>query len=199
MQVSNCTSLKTDRLAALLQETAQGWPVRRLRVRVRYSRGADFSGTCYYKHSLIHVNLGRHVCYPYRLGTSIARAESNARYWWKPIYTVELADAYQLVLFVFLHELYHWLVQKARRNPRQKESMCDRFAVRILVDRFGCPIRDEAGHPVARGSWDFQDVTRFVADARTPILRPPRPVRSAAKRPMPGPLHHDDQLLLFEV
>jgi hypothetical protein len=199
MQVSNSTSLKTDRLVALLQETAQGWPVRRLRVRVRYSRGADFSGTCYYKHGLIHVNLGRHVRYPYRLGTSIARAESNARYWWKPIYTVELADAYQLVLFVFLHELYHWLVQKARRNPRQKESMCDRFAVRILVDRFGCPIRDEAGHPVARESWDFQDVTRFVADARTSTVRPTRTVRSAAKRPVPERLRHGEQLLLFEV
>lgn len=199
MQVSNSTSLDTDRLVALMAETAQGWPVRRLRVRVRYSRGADFSGTCYYKHGLIHVNLGRHVRYPYRLGTSIARSESNARYWWKPIYTVELADAYQLVLFVFLHELYHWLVQRARRNPRQKESMCDRFAVRILVDRFGCPVRDEAGHPVARESWDFQDVLRFVAAARTPTARPPRPVRSAAKRPVPKRLLHGDQLLLFEV
>ncbi len=71
-----------------------------------------------------------------------------------------------MVLFVFLHELYHFLVKRARRNPRQKESMCDRFAARYLVERFGATVRDSSGRIVPREAWDFQDLERFVAAAR---------------------------------
>ena len=148
----NSTNLTTARLQACCDEVLTGWAVGTVTVRVRYSRGADFSGTCYYRHNLIYVNLGRHLCYPYRMGTSVGRAKSNARSWWKPVYTLELADAYRVVLFVFLHEYYHWLVHQARRNPRQKESMCDRFATRILVDRFGSRLYDESGRPPPRAT-----------------------------------------------
>ena len=202
LQLANSTQLDSDRLRGMMLEAAQGWPVRRLRLRVRYSRGADFSGTCYYRHNQVYVNLGRHLRYPYRMSTSVARARSNRRTWWKPIYALELADPYLVVLFVFLHEFYHWLVHKARRNPRQKESMCDRFATRILVDRFGCRLYDESGRPVPRDAWDIQDVERFVAAAReeTPAGAP---ARKAATRPIPPapcpPPIRGRQLLLFDV
>ncbi len=173
MQLTNRTCLDTDRMLAMMRAALDGWPQRGLRVFVRYSRGADFSGTCYYKQSMIYVNLGRHLRYPYLLGTSVARSRSNARYWWKPVYSLELSDGYGVVMFVFLHEVYHWLVHRARRNPRQKESMCDRFASRMLVDRFGATMLDDRGRPVPRHAWDIQDVESFVA-AACPKPRVPR-------------------------
>ncbi len=170
MEFINRTELDTERLRRLFAHEIEGWPHETLRTTVRYSRGADFSGTCYYRAGKVYVNIGRHVAYPYAMGTNIARARSNATHWWKETYTVEIADAYRLALFVFLHEFYHWLVSRARRNPRQKESMCDRFATRVLVMRYGAVVRNAAGMAVGRSAWDFQDVDAFVAAARR---RPP--------------------------
>ena len=164
----NATDLDDEHLRRMCLEAVARWRMDGVTVRVRYSRGADFSGTCCYRTRRIYVNLGRHVQYPYRMGTHLARARSNARSWWKPIYTVELADPYQLALFVFLHECFHLLVKRARRNPRQKESMCDRFAARVLADQYGAAVHDERGRPVARQEWDFQDLDRFIAAARRP-------------------------------
>jgi hypothetical protein len=62
-----------------------------------------------------------------------------------------------------MHELYHLLIYRARRNIRQKEAMCDRFAARWMVDRFGAIVRDPRGRPVRRSEWDFQDLDGFVA------------------------------------
>lgn len=100
-----------------------------------------------------------------------------------------------------MHELYHWLVKKARRNTRQKEGRCDRFAVRALVDGLGLKVVDENGVTVPRDEWDFQDLDAFVAAARRPIARQAaRTARPAAlvaipsKQPIIGP---GEQLLLF--
>ena len=90
-----------------------------------------------------------------------------------------VADAYQLALFVYLHELFHYLVKAAGRNPRRKEAMCDRFATAVLADEFGCRIRDAAGRRVPRDDWDFQDLHRFVAKAPrqdAAIARQPRQI-----------------------
>ncbi|MFH0981793.1 MAG: hypothetical protein V2A79_09670 [Planctomycetota bacterium] len=191
----NCTDLNDARLRTLCLDAVRPWRTGRLVVRVRYSRGADFSGTCYYTEGRVFVNLGRHLKYPYRMGTQIARAVTGRHGWSKPIYTVELADGYQVVLFVFLHECYHWLVKRARRNPRQKESMCDRFATRVLVDGYGATVRDPEGHRVPRDGWDFQDVESFISPLRrkSAIVTPPR----AALVPCPQP--PEQQLWLFDV
>ncbi|MFQ5502910.1 MAG: hypothetical protein ACE5EQ_11535 [Phycisphaerae bacterium] len=143
-----------------------GWPNEGLRVCVRYSRGADFSGSCYYDSNTIYVNLGRHNRYPYRMQTHIARPESNRTHWWRDLYELELAGPEELVLFIFLHEFYHFLVRRAGRNGRQKEGRCDRFATRILVDDYGAIVRDGGGRRVDRRQWDFQDLDGFVAAAR---------------------------------
>jgi hypothetical protein len=166
MKLVNSTALNTERLATMLVEQADGWSHRSLTVHVRYSRGRDFSGLCSYASQYIRINIGRHVRFPYDVQTYLARAKSNARMWWREIYRLRVADAHQLILFVFLHEFYHWLVRQARRNTRQKESMCDRFAARVLVDRYGATVHDRRGRPVPREEWDFQDLERFVARAR---------------------------------
>jgi hypothetical protein len=184
MDFQNSTELDGDRLQRLLIRHTYPYRHERLKVRVRYSRGADFSGTCFYSEARIFVNLGRHVRFPYQLGTHIARAQCNATHWWRETFRLVLTDPYQLALFVYLHELYHYLVKTAQRNPRRKEAMCDRFATRVLVDQHGCAVIGARGQPVARHRWDFQDVDAFVAAApRVPTTlfdlvepRPPRPI-----------------------
>jgi len=165
MDFGNTTALDSTRLEGMFLRHA--WPYRhdRLTVRVRYSRGADFSGTCQYAKGRIFVNLGRHVTYPYLLGTHIARAQSNRTHWWRETYRLVITDAYQLVLFVFLHEFYHYLLKMAGRNLRRKESMCDRFAAGVLVDHYGVRVLDSRQRAVGRKSWDFQDLHGFVAAA----------------------------------
>ncbi len=184
MNLTNRTSLDSSRLAALLPRAVAAWPHQGLEVTVRYSRRAEFSGTCYYQSGRIYINVGRHNQYPYLIRTAIAKAQSDTRCWRREIYTVEAADGYELVLFVFLHEFYHWLVKKARRNVRQKEARCDRFAAKVLVDQHSAIVRDPHGRIVPRSSWDFQDLDGFVAAARR--ARAPRHRPAAARKPIPS-------------
>lgn len=190
MRFRNLTHLDDKRLHALFVRFTRPYRHDDLDVRVRYSRGADFSGTCFYREKRIHINLGRQNRYPYPMNTHIARARSDKRRWWRELYSITLADAYQLALFVYLHELYHHLVKLAGRNTRQKEGMCDRFATRVLVDHFGCPLRDRAGRAVDRTVWDFKDLDRFVSVApwgakAKAAVRPRLPVAPAAPREIP--------------
>ncbi len=183
MDLQNTTHLNTNTLQGLFLDAVQGWPHDELRVLVRYSRGSEFSGSCYYRPPRIHINLGRKNRYPYLIRTHIARPQSNRRIWWRELYGVEAADPTQLAFFIFMHEFYHWLVRKARRNRRQKEGRCDRFAVRAMVDRWGTPIFDTRGRQVARNQWDFQDLDGFVASARRgfrPMVRRSKKAPQAA-------------------
>jgi hypothetical protein len=177
----NTTALDSERLRRMLLRHTAPYRHDGLMVRVRYSRGAEFSGSCYYQDARIFVNVGRTNRYPYRMATHIARAHAGGSCWWRESYWIRLADAYQLTLFVYLHELYHFLVKIAGRSPRRKEAMCDRFAARVLVDEYGCSVCQRQGGPVPRVLWDFQDLESFVAAAPRQMIgvewpRPPIPV-----------------------
>ncbi len=136
---------------------ARPWRTDGLITRVRYSRGAPFSGTCYYRDDRVYINLGRDNAYPFRFATSVAPTVGVARGWRRPLLYLTVPDAERLALFVFLHELYHWLAYRAGRSPRWKETQCDRFAARVLVDEHQCRMDDEKGAPVARSAWDIGD------------------------------------------
>jgi len=190
---ANSTELSSKRLLELFRAGVDGWNTGSLTMRVRYSRGADFSGTCFYADRRIYINLGRHLIFPYTMTTNLAKARTTARGWRRQIILIEHADAYQLAMFIFMHELYHLLVKRARRNTRQKESMCDRFAARYLVDNFAAPIRDSQGLPVPRELWDFQDLDGFVAATRSKRT-PARAARVPLRPKSPDKL--GEQLLL---
>ena len=180
----NSTDLSSDRLLALCSQGLDGWSVGRITLRVRYSRGADFSGTCIYGSRRVYINLGRHLKYPYMMSSNLAKVRSTGRGWTRPLYSLELKDGYEVALFVFMHELYHLLVKQARRNTRQKESMCDRFAARHLIEQFQTSVWDEGGHPVLRELWDFQDIDGFVGAARQRLSQQrQRIVRANAAQP----------------
>jgi|GEM_PF-1412911 len=180
MDFSNATELDDALLHALLIRHTHPYRHDGLKVRVRYSRGADFSGTCFGAQDKIYVNLGRANRYPYTLGTNVARARTTCTGWRRDIFRLTVRDASQLVLFVYLHELYHWLVRGAGRSPHRKEAMCDRFATAVLVDCYGCALRSGDGRPAPRGEWDFKDLHAFVA--RAPQARKSG---QAARRPIP--------------
>ncbi|MBI5864378.1 MAG: hypothetical protein HZB38_07710 [Planctomycetes bacterium] len=165
MDFRNTTHLDEVRLYEMFLRHTAPYRHERLTVRVRYSRSAAFSGACYYRTSRLLINLGRQNRYPYALSTHVARSQSNRTHWWRELYQLTLADAYQLALFVYLHELFHFLVKAAGRNTRRKEAMCDRFAARVLVDDYGCPLRTVDGRLVRRADWDFQDLAAFVGGA----------------------------------
>lgn len=195
MDFKNSTPLSDLRLVVLFEQALWGWNVGDISVRVRHTRSTDFSGTIFYADKRIYVNLGRNLTFPYRMETNLGRAKTMGRIWRRPLVLVEIKDAYQLALFIFLHEVYHLLVKRAGRNTRQKESMCDRFAAKYLVDNFRVSILDKKGNRVPRGEWDFQDLDGFVARARD--QRAMRTgVRRSAKRPKPM---QGAQGYLFEV
>ena len=183
IRLRNSTTIPTQRLLRVCHEVTSGWAVGSIDVFFRYSSGAAFSGTCYYTDQRIYVNLGRHLVYPYHMGTNLGRAKTVGRRWYRPVYTVTLRDEFEVVLFVFLHELFHLLVKRAKRNTRQKEGMCDRFAARHLVDRYGADVLCPKGQPVSRGEWDFQDLEGFVAGARDRRMRPAVPTTQSGASP----------------
>ena len=80
MILRNRTELDTAQLEALLRRHIEGWPQAGVRVFVRYSRSADFSGACYYNSGRLLINIGRHVRYPYRIAARIAPAKTRGRY-----------------------------------------------------------------------------------------------------------------------
>ncbi|TWT40895.1 hypothetical protein RAS1_35810 [Phycisphaerae bacterium RAS1] len=198
MDFTNDTALESARLHELFVRYTHPYPHERLCVRVRYSRRSAFSGSCYYREGRIFINLGRRNRYPYVICTHVARARSFGTHWRREAYKLTVTDAYELALFIYRHELFHHLVHAAGRCVRRKESMCDRFATRVLVDHFACPLLDSSGSLVARAAWDFQDLDGFVSAAAPPILRnEPAPLaaeigplfaaipRAAAIRPIP--------------
>lgn len=192
---ANATHLSSDRLFELFLNGLRGWNVGRITVRVRYTRSTDFSGTCFYADKRIFINLGRNLRYPYRMDTHIAKAQRWGNVWRRPLYSMEMKDAYQLALFIFMHELYHLLVKRAGRNTRQKEAMCDRFAAKHLIERFGTVVKNNQGERALRGAWDFQDLDGFVAAARDRSLQQVRAARAAIK---PARMN-SQQLLLFKM
>ncbi len=196
MDFKNTTTLDSNLLRETFESAVAGWPIDQLVVRVRWSRGAEFSGTCVYATHRLYINLGRHLQYPYRMETHCARGRKAWGRYYKPSSFLELCDGYQVCLFIFAHEYYHWLVKQARRNTSQKESMCDRFAARVLIEDYGCVLRDKKGRPLPRHQWYTQDLDAFVAAAaRQPatVTRPPR--QRAAREVITE--NGSNQLLLF--
>jgi hypothetical protein len=143
----NTTRLDTLRLLRRFGEAMSDWPVEGLRVWVRASRGADYSGTCYPREGRIYVNFSPRLIFPYRLHVQVARGRTVRGVWRRSLHALQVPGAEELVTFVFLHECCHWLIHKARRNGRCKEAVCDRFAARYLVESCGCVLRDGDDQP----------------------------------------------------
>jgi hypothetical protein len=178
----NTTHIDSARLRSTCLLYAAPYDHQALRVRFRHSRGAPFSGSCYYRDARIFINIGRETRYPFSLATHLAKAQRVPGGWRREVFELAVRDAFQLALFVYLHELYHYLIQRAGRSLRRREAMCDRFAARRLVDDFGCALRRRTGRPVGREEWDFQDLDAFVRPAVRPAPAGEIPVAILRRR-----------------
>jgi len=179
MEIINKTELDSRRIEAMFLKASAGWQAPSIKVVVRYSRGAVYSGT-FASHPLrFYVNISRTNRYPLRVETGIAKSKSCGQTWWKPSYFIRTENAYQLALFVFLHEFYHYLIHRSQRNGHRKEGMCDRFAVRYLNQRCRLTVYDANGRPVPKAMWLFQDLDEFVRNHKTELL----PSRAASRPP----------------
>lgn len=167
MEIVNKTELDSKKIVSMILKATNSWQTPRLKVTIRYSRGAKYSGTYIANPPRIYVNIAKNNRYPMKLETSIAKAQTIGRYWWKPIYHIRLENPYQLVLFVFMHEFYHYLIHRARKNSHRKEAMCDRFAIKYLVENYKLKVYDSKNTPVEKEKWLFQDLEGFVRNART--------------------------------
>jgi hypothetical protein len=165
MKFVNATHLDSRALRQAFEHHSSPYRHDELSVRVGYTRSTPFRGACFYRDARIRVNIGRRNRYPFALATYVAKARKRGRGWSREPLYLELADAGELALFIYLHELYHFLVQRAGRGIRRKEAMCDRFATRVLVDEYRCVLRDGMGQVAPRAMWDFQDLEAFVAGA----------------------------------
>ena len=174
MDFRNRTNLLDTRLYPLILRHTEPFDHSYLRVRFKNSRGAPFSGSCYYRTSTLNINLSPRNTYPFALATHVARPQSNATHWWRELYELTLADAYQLALFIYLHELCHYLIKRAGRSVKRREGACDRFAARVLVDHYGSSLRDSHGREPARDSWDILNLDALLSDAprMTSVPRP---------------------------
>jgi len=166
LALHNTTRLDSLGLLRGFAEAVANWPMDGLRVWVRDSRGADYSGTCYPREGRVFVNLSPRLEFPYKLNVQLARGTTVRGVWRRPLHTVDVPGPRELCTFVFLHEAYHWLIHRAGRNGRCKEAMCDQFATRYLVDHCGCVVRDHAGRAVTRAAWDMRNLDGFVLRAR---------------------------------
>lgn len=177
MEIINHTDLDTRRIEAMFLRATSMWSAQTLKVTVRYSRGAVYSGTFASNPSRIYINISRKNRYPLKIETSIARARTVGSSWWKPSYHIKSENAYQVALFVFLHEMYHYLIYRSRRNGHRKEAMCDRFAVRYLNEHCRLTVFDQENNPVPKSAWLFQDLDAFVMNQKTVLL----PTRAASR------------------
>ena len=100
MDFKNTTTLDSNLLRETFESAVAGWPTDPLVVRVRWSRGAEFSGTCVYATHRLYINLGRQLRYPYRMETHCARGRKAWGRYYKPSSFLELCDGYQVCLFI---------------------------------------------------------------------------------------------------
>lgn len=169
MEIINHTEFDTRRIEVMFRRATEQWVAPKLKVVVRYSRGAIYSGTFASHPPRIYVNIHPKNRYPLKIETGIAKSKTLGDFWWKPSYHIKAENPYHVALFVFLHEFYHYLVHRARRNSHRKEAMCDRFAVRYLTNHCRLAVYDMNNNPVPRSVWLFQDLDGFVANRQTRV------------------------------
>lgn len=124
MKIFNTTSID----AGVLEEYAGGCDTQNLRVFIKDTRKgsyAPYSGVCYYREGRIRVSVNPRNLYPVpvRVGSPF-RASSWNHYFMK---TPE-----DLMSFVFLHELSHYLDFRNGIPVRCKQTKADMFALKRM-------------------------------------------------------------------
>ena len=135
MDFKNTTTLDSNLLRETGESAVAGWPTDPLVVRVRWSRGAEFSGTCVYATHRLYINLGRHLQYPYRMETHCARGRKAWGRYYKPRSFLELCDEHGLYVVDEANVESHALMQTLSKDPRFEHAILDRILRMVRRDR----------------------------------------------------------------
>ena len=124
MKVSNATDIDASMLDGLVREYDTG----NLRTYVRHTRKdaeTPYSGVCYYKKGRIRVSVNPKNLYPVpvRIGSPFDSGSWNH-------YMMKSPE--DLMCFVFLHELSHYLDYRNAIPVRCKQTKADMFALRKM-------------------------------------------------------------------
>ncbi len=124
MKLVNGTHL--EGIEERIQEVVRGYDeVENLKVRVRYTRKkakTPYSGICYYKEDKIGVSVNPENKYPVKIRIGSPFNKSSWQYYY-------LDSPEEVVMFVFLHELSHYLDYKNSLSVRCKQTKADKFAL----------------------------------------------------------------------
>ncbi len=117
---------KTDfQVEEILNEYVKGYPVESLSVRIVHTKEnaqTPYSGVCYYKKDKIRVSVNPKNSYPLKIKTGSPFDRASWEFY-------QMDSAEELISFVFLHEISHYLDYKNGVAMRCKQTKADKFAL----------------------------------------------------------------------
>lgn len=122
MKLINETHFKIDEK---IQELVKGYKFNDLEVRIKYIRKnskAPYSGVCYYKKDKIRVSINPKNKYPIKIRVGSPFNKSSWRYYY-------MNSPGELITFVFLHEISHYLDYRNGISVKCKQTKADKFAL----------------------------------------------------------------------
>lgn len=124
MELVNKTHLRG--IEEKMRELVEGYScTENLQVKVKYTKEnarAPYSGICYYTKDKIRVSINPHNKYPIKINVG---SPFNKKAWEH----YHLNSPEELTLFVFLHEISHYLDYKNGLSVRCKQTKADKFAL----------------------------------------------------------------------
>lgn len=124
MKISNETHFEI--INEKIEELVKGYSdTENLKVSIRYTKEnskAPYSGVCYYKKDKIRISINPHNSYPMKITVGSPFNKNSWEYYY-------LETPEELITFVFLHEISHYLDYKNGLSTRCKQTKADKFAL----------------------------------------------------------------------
>lgn len=119
---------QTDENIDFLHEYVREYDTSQLKAYIKNTRrGANtpYSGVCYYKTGVIRVSVNPNIRYPLTIRVGSPFNKLSWRYY-------EMNSFKEVVSFVFLHELSHYLDYRSGVSVRCKQTKADYFALKKM-------------------------------------------------------------------
>lgn len=122
MQIINKTKFQVEET---LRNYVNAYPVENLIVKISYTKknsSVQYSGVCYYKKDKIRVSINPKNFYPLKIKVGSPFNRSSWRFY-------KMNSPEELIAFIFLHEISHYLDYKNHVSMRCKQTKADKFAL----------------------------------------------------------------------
>ncbi|MEM2918858.1 MAG: hypothetical protein QXY62_05115 [Candidatus Altiarchaeota archaeon] len=122
MQIINKTKFHVEQV---LRSYVATYPVENLLVKISYTKknsSVQYSGVCYYKRDKIRVSINPKNFYPLKIKVGSPFDRSSWKFY-------KMNSAEELISFIFLHEISHYLDYKNGLSTKCKQTKADKFAL----------------------------------------------------------------------